>query len=128
MSLRTIVTRWRGALRGRRSAHAPRRATSHSTSTLEEQASAYLAARRSAALARAEADRLAPGLLALLRAEHRRGVSVAGLGRVSIVERGPGERLDQRAAAAALQAAGLPVPMVQIQARTILRANLDRIP
>ena len=127
MSLRTIVTRWRGALRGRRSAHVSRRAA-HPTSTLEEQASAYLAARRAAALARAEARRLEPGLLALLRAEHRRGVSVAGLGRVSIVERGAGERLDQRAAAAALRAAGLPVPTIAIHPATYLRTNLDRLP
>lgn len=128
MSLRTFVSRWRGALRGRRSARVSHRQAARPTSTLEEQAAAFLAARRAAALAKAEAARLAPGLLVLLRAEHRRGVSVAGLGRVSIVERGPGERLDQKAAAEALQTAGLPVPTIRTPPRTILRANLDRRP
>lgn len=110
-------------MRGRRSAIASRRAQPESS--LEQKAAAYLAARRQAALAKAIAKRLEPGLIKALRADGRRGVAVSGLGKVSVVARGPTTRLDQRAATAALREAGLPVPTITIPGRDTIRASLD---
>lgn len=93
--------------------------------TVEEKAAAYLAARRQLALAKAAAARMAPELIRALRADGRTGVAVSGLGRVSVVSRKPTTRLNQKAAVAALQAAGLPVPTIQSPGGDVLRASLD---
>lgn len=91
----------------------------------EALAAEYLTARREAEAAEARAKALAPKLLAALQAEGRKAVSVSGAGRVQLVVSEGGTRLDQKAAVAALQAAGLEVPMVPTAGGTSLRASLD---
>lgn len=93
--------------------------------SLEDKVRRYLDAKRQAEEAKAAMEALAPEIVALMQAEGRKGVSVSGAGRVSLVVTGPGSRLDQRAAVAALIAAGLEVPMAPTDGGASLRASLD---
>jgi hypothetical protein len=93
--------------------------------TTESLAAEYLAAKRDMEAAEARMKAIAPRLLAAMAADGRKGVSVAGIGRVSKVDTSPGGRLDQKAAIALLQEHKLDVPMAVTDGGVSLRASID---
>jgi len=92
--------------------------------TAEDLAREVLLAKRAIAEAEACLKALSPKLLAALEAEGVTGAAVPGLGAVTRYEAGPQMRLDTKAATAALQSAGLEIPLSPVGGGPQLRATL----